>query len=55
MLIIIHTGGMNGFVANTLLIFKSSHTTGNYEAYIEYHNDMNSENYRCQLTGKLVP
>ena len=47
--IIVHAGGVNGFVPNALLMFKSQQKTG------DYHDDMNFENYEKWLREHLIP
>lgn len=48
-LIIVHAGGEMGFIKDSLLIFKSGTTSG------DYHSEMNSENYGKWLREKLIP
>lgn len=48
-LIIVHAGGVNGFVPNALLIFKSGQKSG------DYHHDMNFENYKRWMETQLIP
>ena len=48
-LIIVHAGGDMGFIPNSLLIFKSGSTSG------DYHADMNGENFEKWLKEKLIP
>jgi hypothetical protein len=47
-LIILHSGGAQGFVPNALLTFKSGNKTG------DYHDDMNHRNYMKWLDEKLI-
>jgi len=47
--IIIHAGGDTGFVNNALLVFKSNTKSG------DYHDDMNSTNFKKWVIEKLVP
>jgi hypothetical protein len=47
-LIILHSGGAQGFVPNELLTFKSGNKTG------DYHDDMNHRNYMNGLDEKLI-
>lgn len=48
-LIIVHAGGENGFVENTLLMWKSSQSSG------DYHHEMNFNNYQKWVREMLVP
>ena len=48
-LIIVHAGGKNGFVQNSLLIYKASSSCG------DYHNEMNGANFEKWITEKLLP
>ena len=48
-LIIIHAGSENGFIPNSLTMWRSSVSTG------DYHNQMNWENYKKWLEEKLIP
>jgi hypothetical protein len=48
-LIMIHTGGENGFVENALLMRKPNSNTG------DYHSQMNFQNYEKWLREKLIP
>ncbi|XP_063404616.1 uncharacterized protein LOC134688078 [Mytilus trossulus] len=47
-LIIVHGGGMLGFVPNALLIYKAKSCTG------DYHQEMNGENFKKWFTEKLL-
>lgn len=47
-LIIVHAGTNKGFINNGLLIFKSGRKTG------DYHDEINSSNYKKWLNNKLV-
>lgn len=48
-LIIVNAGGEDGFVPNTYIRWKSTHSTG------DYHNEMNFENYQKWIKEKLLP
>lgn len=48
-LIIVHAGSENGFVPNSLLMFKSGTKTG------DYHDDMNYSNYEKWVRSRLLP
>lgn len=48
-LIVVHAGCEEGFVQNTLLIFKSGLSTG------DYHGQMNAENFEKWVKEKLLP
>lgn len=48
-LIIVHAGGENGFIPNSLLIWKSTQTSG------DYHHQMNATNFEKWLREKLIP
>ncbi|GBP05370.1 hypothetical protein EVAR_96658_1 [Eumeta japonica] len=48
-LIILHAGGREGFVKDSLLIFKSSSTAG------DYHSSMNFSNFKKWTMEKLIP
>lgn len=47
--IIAHAGSENGFIKDSLLIFKSQSKSS------DYHDDMNSTNFRKWMTEKLIP
>ncbi|GBP58671.1 hypothetical protein EVAR_97074_1 [Eumeta japonica] len=47
--IIVHAGGDAGFVKNALTVFKSNTKSG------DYHDDMNSANFKKWVIEKLVP
>lgn len=47
--IIVHAGGDTGFVENALLVFKSNTKSG------DYHDEMNSTNFKKWIIEKLVP
>lgn len=47
--IIVHAGGNTGFVENALLVFKSNTKSG------DYHDEMNSKNFKKWLIEKLLP
>lgn len=48
-LIIVHAGGMSGFVPNAALIFKARSTSG------DYHGQMNAINFEKWMKEKLLP
>jgi hypothetical protein len=48
-LIMLHVGGINGFVPNAQLVYKAGSATGNY------HGQMNSANFENWVVKKLVP
>jgi hypothetical protein len=48
-LIIVHTGGEEGFVPNVLLIWEAQSFSDNY------HDNMNKDNYYNWVTAKLLP
>jgi hypothetical protein len=49
MSIILHAGQEEGFILNALLIFKSGSKS------VDYHGDMNFNNYKKWLKAKLIP
>lgn len=48
-LIVVHAGGKNGFVKNSLLVFKAGLTTG------DYHGQMCSSTFEKWVNEKLIP
>jgi transposase len=48
-LIMLHVGGINGFVPNSQLVYKAGSVAG------DYHGQMNSANFEKWVVGKLVP
>ncbi|KAJ8965225.1 hypothetical protein NQ314_004295, partial [Rhamnusium bicolor] len=48
-LIILHAGSKGGFIPNGLLIFKSGLKSG------DYHDEMNSINFKRWLESQLIP
>jgi hypothetical protein len=48
-LIMLHVGGINGFVPNSHLVYRAGSATG------DYHGQMNSANFEKWVVEKLVP
>ncbi|CAF4878539.1 uncharacterized protein LOC125061772 [Pieris napi] len=48
-LIIVHAGGMDGFIPNALLMFKANQKSG------DYHDNMNYDNYSRWIQTQLIP
>lgn len=47
--VMVHAGGMDGFVPNALLMFKANQKSG------DYHDNMNYENYSKWIQTQLIP
>lgn len=48
-LVIVHAGGMEGFVPNALVIYEAHKKTG------DYHDNMNFDNYSKWIKTQLIP